>query len=302
MKQLAVFVIIMCSINTSVNAQKKKKQDQEAIKKMCGCYEVSFNFAETFQYSKDASYVQSKVKHDRGLEWVELVEDSKSKIIMQHLLIVGRPQKKMVIKHWRQDWLYENQEFYSYYGDNVWKYMQLPKSNVKGQWTQKVYQVDDSPRYEGSATWLHIDGKSFWENIADAPLPRREYTKRNDYNVTVRTNKHTIVADGWIHDQDNDKVIRTSGTKDIILAQEKGINKYVKVDNNRCKTAQDWWKENQQTWSIVRTKWTEIFNRQKDLTLKAKVDEKPLYSHLFAKGFSKEKKDIDAIIDAFIVK
>ncbi len=94
MKQLAVFVIIMCSINTSVNAQKKKKQDQEAIKKMCGCYEVSFNFAETFQYSKDASYVQSKVKHDRGLEWVELVEDSKSKIIMQHLLIVGRPQKK----------------------------------------------------------------------------------------------------------------------------------------------------------------------------------------------------------------
>ena len=30
------------------------------------------------------------------------------------------------------------------------------KKDVRGQWTQKVYQVDDSPRYEGSSTWVHL--------------------------------------------------------------------------------------------------------------------------------------------------
>ncbi len=301
MKQLTILAIIMCSVFTSVNVQKKKKQDQEAIKKMCGCYEVSFNFAETFEYSKDTSYIPSKVKHDRGLEWVELVEDSKNKIMLQHLLIVGKPTKPTVIKHWRQDWLFENQDLYSYNGNNTWKYLQLPKDAVKGQWTQKVYQVDDSPRYEGSSTWLHIDGKSFWENTSDAPLPRREYTKRSDYNITVRTNKHEIVANGWVHDQDNEKVIRTSDKEDVLLAEEKGVNNYVKVNDERCQAAQDWWKNNQQTWSIVRDKWTEILARNKNLTLKDKVQEKPLYRHLFAKSFSKEKKDIDMIVDAFVV-
>ena len=28
----------------------------------------------------------------------------------------------------------------------------------------KIFQVDDSPRYEGTASWVHVDGKSYWEN------------------------------------------------------------------------------------------------------------------------------------------
>ena len=50
------------------------------------------------------------------------------------------------------------------------------KKDVKKQWTQKVYQVDDSPRYSGSATWVHVDGKRYWQNKTGAPLPRREYS------------------------------------------------------------------------------------------------------------------------------
>lgn len=89
----------------------------------------------------------------------------------------------MIIKHWRQDWLYENTDLYSFDKGTSWKYKKLDKKAVKGQWTQKVYQVDDSPRYEGSSTWVHVDGKDYWANVADAPLPRREQTHRNDYNV-----------------------------------------------------------------------------------------------------------------------
>lgn len=302
MKQVALLLVLILTFSFIGNAQNKKEKDQKAIKDMCGCYEVSFNFAETFQYSNDSTYLPSKVKHDKGLEWVELVEDSENKIVMQHLLLVGRPSSPKIIKHWRQDWLYENTDLYTYNGDNKWNYVNLPKDKVKGQWTQKVYQVDDSPRYEGTATWVHVDGKSTWENTTDAPLPRREYTTRNDYNVTVRTNKHAITKEGWIHDQDNDKVIRKKGQEDFLLAQEKGLNTYKKVADSKCKAAKTWWEENNDEWALVRAKWNNVFARNKNLTLKDKVDGKHLYEHLLAKEFSKKEEDINKTIQSFVAE
>lgn len=202
MKKSGFLLLLLATISTFA----QKSEDTKAIKSMCGCYQVKFNFAETFNYSKDSvNYKPSKVKHDYGLEWVELVEDSPKKIVLQHLLIVG---PKTIIKHWRQDWLYENTGIYDYNGFNDWNFVELPKKNVKGQWTQKVYQVDDSPRYEGSASWIHADNRHYWEDIANAPLPRREHTIRNDYNILKRTNVHEITNNGWIHDQDNNKVVR----------------------------------------------------------------------------------------------
>lgn len=299
MKKLA-FMVLAAVFTFSVNAQSQKEKDQKAIKSMCGCYEVGFNFAETFSYSKDSTYQASKVKHDKGLEWVQLVEDGDNKIVMQHLLIVGKPTEPKVIKHWRQDWLFENTDFYMFDGNNKWNFVQKPKNEVVGQWTQKVYQVDDSPRYEGSATWIHVDGKSYWENTTDAPLPRREYTKRQDYNVTVRTNRHEITSDGWIHDQDNDKVIRVDKNEDVILAQEKGLNTYVKVDDSKCKSAQIWWQENQAMWRLVRHNWDEVFAKNSDLELKDKVDDQRLYQLLFDLELTAENKEIKTIITGFV--
>lgn len=288
-------------IAISVNAQSKKTKDKNAIKEMCGCFEVTFNFAETFNYSKDANYKPSKTKVDKGLEWAGLVTDSKNKITIQHLLQVGNPAKPMIIKHWRQDWLYENINFYMFNGGNNWTFNQKNKKEVKKQWTQKVYQVDDSPRYEGSGSWVHVDGKSYWENTTTAPLPRREYTKRSDYNITLRGNRHEITKYGWVHDQDNSKVIREAGKQDIVLAKEKGYNTYVRVDDSRCKAAKDWWIANNNKWQLVRNKWDEIFNRNTDLTLKTKVDNKPLYKHLFSDKVS-EEKEMNTIIESFIKK
>ncbi|MEY8868070.1 DUF6607 family protein [Meridianimaribacter flavus] len=302
MKQLALTTVLAFAFIINLNAQSTKKQDQDAIKSMCGCYEVTFNFAETFEYSGDSTYIPSKVKHDKGLEWVQLVEDDKDKISMQHLLIVGPPNNKIIVKHWRQDWEFENTDLYEYNYDNSWNYVSLPKSDVKGQWTQKVFQVDDSPRYEGSASWVHVDGKSYWENTTSAPLPRREYTKRSDYNVTIRRNRHEIVDNGWIHDQDNDKVIREDGKADVVLAQEKGFNTYVKVEDSKCKAAQDYWKENEAKWAIVRAKWSEVFARHTNLSLEEKVDNKGLFKYLFDEENYKTAEEINSLIESFVKK
>ncbi len=301
MKQLTICLMLILTFSIHGNAQNKKKQDAEAIKKMCGCYEVTFNFAETFNYSKDSLYKSSKTKIAKGLEWAELVEDGKDKISIQHLLQVGDPSKPHIVKHWRQDWLYENTDFYMFNGDNTWNYISKSKPAVKGQWTQKVYQVDDSPRYEGSATWVHVDGKSYWENITDAPLPRREYTKRSDYNVTVRGNRHEITNYGWVHDQDNTKVIRETGKEDVILAKEKGYNTYVKVDDSRCRAAAEWWNKNLEKWALVRHKWTEVYNRNQNLALESKVNNKVLFKYLFSEDYTKAT-EINEVIESFVIK
>lgn len=284
----------------SMHAQSKKKQDIKAIKSMCGCYEVKFNFIETFNYSEDSTYVASKEKHDRALEWVQLVEEDDNKVVMQHLLLVGTMTNPRIIKHWRQDWIYENKDFYMFNGNNNWNFVQMPKTEVAGQWTQKVYQVDDSPRYEGTASWIHVDGKSYWENTTDAPLPRREYTKRDDYNITTRQNRHELTSYGWMHEQDNKKVIREAGKEDFVLAEEKGLNTYSKVEDSKCEAAAKWWEENKEMWSIVRKNWDKVFAKRQDLSLKRTVEEKPLFMHLFALDTTAKPKEIKQIIGEFI--
>ncbi|SFN49227.1 hypothetical protein SAMN04487989_101804 [Bizionia echini] len=300
MKHVALTYFLLLACMFKLHAQTKQQLDQEAIKSMCGCYEVSFNFAETFEYSGDSTYVPSDTKHDKGIEWVELVQDDADKIVMQHLLIVGSKERPYIVKHWRQDWEFENTNLYVYDHDNKWNFVTLPKEDVAGQWTQRVFQVDDSPRYEGSATWVHVDGKSYWENTTAAPLARREYTTRSDYNVLSRTNRHEIVANGWIHDQDNDKVIRQTGKEDVILAQEKGHNTYVKIADSECKAAQDYWVKNKEKWAVVRAKWDTVFARNTDLLLEEKVDNKTMFKYLLDDENYNTSETISPIIDAFV--
>lgn len=295
------FSFIVVLLFTATFAQTNKKQeDQKAIKSMCGCHEVKFNFKETFNYSKDTlTYKPSKTKNDYGLEWVELVQDSEDKIVLQHLLIVGDTS---IIKHWRQDWLFENQQLYTYNRDNIWNFNKISSKQVKGQWTQKVFQVDDSPRYEGSATWNHVDGRHFWENTTDAPLPRREYTIRKDYNVLKRTNVHEITSFGFVHDQDNDKIVRVENQKDFLLAKEKGTDVYIKVDDSKCKIAHEWWLKNEMIWKKVREKWNKVFSIDKNLSLQKKVDGKMIFEFLFDLKPTATEKEIETIIDKFVIK
>jgi hypothetical protein len=275
------FTVLSLLLLHSLSSQTKFEEDRQAIKAMCGCYEVQFNFSETFQHTKDSSYTPSPDKISGGLEWVQLVEDASDKIMMQHLLIVGPEEEQHIIKHWRQDWLYQNQDVFVYEGENHWNYVELPYDEVVGQWTQKVYQVDDSPRYEGSASWVHVDGKHYWESTTPAPLPRREFSIRDDYNITMRTNRHELTGFGWVHDQDNKKILKAEEGNELILAEEKGYNTYTKVDDSKCKAAQDWWSEHNEYWADVREEWQSIFETKKDITMEKSIDDKPLFMHMF---------------------
>jgi hypothetical protein len=296
------YLTLLLFLGGSIYAQNaKKKEDITAIKSMCGCYEVQFNFAETFQYPKDSlSYTKSKTKHEKGLEWIELIEDQPNKLSLQHLLITGSSEDA-IVKHWRQDWLYENNSILNYSKENSWKFEKLNAQKTKGQWTQKVFQVDDSPRYEGSATWVHYDGRHYWENTTDAPLPRREHTKRNDYNVLKRTNVHEITARGWIHDQDNIKIIRNEKGEDYVLAEEKGRDLYTKVAESKCKTAQEWWNKNKILWDKIRNEWEVVLSKNKDIKIKNTIDGFTLFDAFKNLNNDSTKEEIKKIISSYLI-
>ena len=297
-KYVYTFIYLSLFILSLNLALAQKKDDIKAIRAMQGCYQVSFEFAETF--SPDTSYQFHDNYKTSALEWVELVENEKNKIVLQHLLIVkDKSGKEFVMKHWRQDWLYQNTELYMFEKNRKWKFVKLPKRAVKGQWTQRVFQVDDSPRYEGSATWIHADGKHYWEQSTYSPPPRRERKRSNEYNVMRRGNRHEITNYGWLHEQDNEKINRQA-TGDQLIVREKGWNTYTKVADTQCRLAQEWWKDNRNFWSLVRKEWNSIFAKQTDLVLKKTVDKKPLFMHLFTLS-NKETNKAKQIIKKFVV-
>ena len=307
MKPILLFALLLMS--TVLVAQSKKEQDRQAIKAMAGTYFVDFRYAETFAENPD--YKLKEPYRASGLEYIALDEETEDKISLLHLLIMENSKgEKSIIKHWREDWLYENTDLYVYDHDLKWRYVKLSPEQVKGQWTQKVYSVDDSPRYEGTGTWVHVDGKHYWESVADAPLPRREYTKRSDYNVLRRRNRHILTDYGFLHEQDNIKLIRAEGKPDEELVQEKGLNMYKRVDDAEAgMPGKVWWEAHRPFWREVLAVWSDIYGTRKDLKFKeAKGDEK-LFSALFElddKRFKGEKTSADlkseirAVIDSHL--
>lgn len=297
MKNVPFLMTLLVLATGIAQAQDKKTLDRRAILDMCGCYEVTFKYTETFapeiDYEKKLDYTA------KAYELALPILDRENKISIQHLLVI---HDTMVVKHWRQDWIYENQKLFHYDKDNNWTFVQLPADQVKGQWSQLVYNVEDSPRYSGSATWVHYDGKTYWENKGDSPLPRREYSRRDDFNVLARGNRHLITDFGWIHEQDNDKIVRKDGKEDVLLTQEKGYNIYTKMPDENCQVAAQWWEEHKKFWGVAVQAWDQVLDRKEDLTLLKEVDGQPLFMHF--DRLEKEnanKKEIVKTINTFIV-
>lgn len=283
-------------------------EDRRAILSMAGAYRVDFHFRETVALRPGYELHEP---HDSGArEWVEVVEDAGDRIVLQHVLLVG----DHVVKHWRQDWTYQDGEILEFRGGQRWEPMALAPERAAGTWTQRVSQVADSPRYEGYGRWVHRDGLSSWEsNETWRPLPRREYTTRSDYDVLVGRNRHTLTPTGWVHEQDNYKLALDPEKRGDapILAREVGLNTYDRIDESELQPARDYWREAGRFWADVRGAWADVHADGAAIELRAKVDGKPLHRHLFdacdefgrsaAYDSAQAKERVRQIIDRFVV-
>lgn len=263
---------------------------KENIDKLCGCFEVSFKYVETFAPEKDYKF------HERDKDILGVTElalplvNTDKKVVIQHLLVMGNGG---IVKHWREDWAYENPVQWNYIGNKTWEKKTLSKADVKGKWSQSVWEVTDAPRYQGSAPWQVVNGHTIWENTADAPLPRREYTQRKDYNILNRTNRLVITNTGYDHVQDNKKVIRTE-EGDKTLVEEKGLNRYEIQDKTNCTAGEKYWEEHKGFWLALEQEWQKIMESKNRIELIEQVDGKDLMTRLFAMADEWKEKKITA--------
>ena len=233
----------------------KKEQDRAAILAMAGDYKVSFDFTETVPFV--AGYELKEPKLSGGHEVVRVIRNDENFISLQHILVVGGEQK-FPIKHWRQDWVYEPASIPEYAGGNAWQKRTFSAAERAGKWAQLVYQVDDGPRYGALAEWQHENGVSSWTSPPNMrPLPRRDATTRDDYDAILATNRHAITPDGWVHEQDNSKLILRNGAPQI-LVREVGVNTYDRDGSFDTAVAEDYWAATADYWAIVRNAWTAL--------------------------------------------
>src|SRR5690625_372370 len=109
----------------------KKEQDRQAIRALAGCYTVTFDFAETFTEQKDYEFRERY--HEEAKEFAFIIEETEDKIAIQHILYAT---ETALIKHWRQDWIYENQDVLTFVRNHEWKKDTLPADAVAGTWTR----------------------------------------------------------------------------------------------------------------------------------------------------------------------
>lgn len=272
-----------------LEVEAKKELERNLIKSMAGNYKVSFKFAETF--APDPNYQYGERHFSQAKEIAFIIEDTEDKISIQHILFVGQHQ----IKHWRQDWIYENTELLVLEKNHHWKKIELTPEQAKGTWTQKVYQVDDCPRYQGYGTWVHVDGRHFWESTADAALPRREITTagRTDYNVLRRNSHIEIFEDGsWLLDQDNEKINRHPDGTESLICLEKGLEKFTPKSYDSAEIMQ-WWNDQKEFWAEVRQIWGDFMVNSDEVKI---AEDEKLYRSQFelAKKYSGDQFDAEA--------
>ena len=273
-----------------------KDRDRAAILAMQGSYRISFDFMETAGFTAD--FKPAKPYFSWGTERVIVLKDEPNFISLQHVMVMyfkdedGKESGPHVMKHWRQDWTYEDKTKHTYQGNNTWKKKIL--TDTKGKWTQAVYQVDDSPRYEVVGIWEHLDGKSTWRSKdAWRPVPRRERSVRKDYNILSGRHEITITPNGWVHLQNNRK-LNIDGDNTELIAHEIGINRYEEIISPDLKAGDVSFQKTEPYWAEVRQKWSEIFSTKETFSLKKTVDEKKLFFHHFEYAAKVEKDGWDA--------
>ncbi|MBC7983218.1 MAG: hypothetical protein H7Y02_05115 [Candidatus Obscuribacterales bacterium] len=269
------------------------ERDRRAILAMAGTYRVTFDFIEITDFTKQPK--PNAPYQSWGTEKVFVDIDQAKAVSLVHILEMrivqqdGSISEPMVTKHWRQDWHYEPPHIVEHKGRNRWERRRLSAAESKGTWSQTVYQVDESPRYASVGRWQHSPSFSTWLS-ADTwrPLPRREWSVRDDYQVLIGTNRHTIDPLGWVQEENNLKgVLTAQGSLDVAqpyAAREYGVARYERIRDADFAAADHYYRHTKAFWERVRDSWRAAFAQTGAITLRGPVDKLGLFMPLFARA------------------
>lgn len=264
-------------------------RDRAAILALAGAYKVSFHFMESLGLGSE--YKPVRPYHSWATEHVQVIADTGRFISLQHTLVMffqkpdGSMSEPMTMKHWRQDWTYEDTDLHTFRGTASWARRRPATSETAGAWSQAVFQVDDSPRYEALGRWAHRGNLSVWTSEgAWRPLPRREHTVRQDYDVMEGVHRIVLTATGWLHEQNNWKRVAGEAAVDTpaFVAAEIGLDRYERISAPSLAAAETYWQKTAPYWALVRQAWADTYAANERFTVRDKVDDKSLFEYHFA--------------------
>lgn len=233
------------------------ERDRQAILAQAGQWRVRFDMRETVSFRADYTPLEEKLS--AGDEIVRVVYDDGNRISLQHILVMGDDNGNFhIVKHWRQDWVYEPETVLTYAGPNRWTLTPVSADDRRGAWSQTVWQTDDSPRYGGVGRWSDDHGMTQWtSNATWRPLARRDAIRDTPYDRYLGSNRHALTPVGWVHIQDNMKMGPSEGddSDPVAIVQEDVINTYRAVDNYNPTPGDDYWNATRDYWSAVRAAW-----------------------------------------------
>ncbi len=281
---LAVSVLILagCASTTQTASvaddpvQSSFERDRAAILAMAGDFRVTFDFIETVAFGE--GYELKEQKESGARESVRVIEDTGTTIRLQHILLIQPPgaDAPFALKHWRQDWHYEPAKVLTYLGDNAWVEKDVPEDQRRGAWSQIVYQVDDAPRYGAVGRWDYSLGAPQWTGAPSLrPLPRRDATTRDDYNVIHAVNRHALTPTGWVHEQDNSKLVVGETTE--MLVREVAVNTYNRSDEVDGTVAEAYWEKTGAFWQQIAERWESLVAREGGLALTVEGEPEAVY-------------------------
>ena len=284
-----------------------RERDRRAILAMAGDYRTSFDFIETIGFTE--GYQPAAPYQSWGTERVYVVANEPEFVSLQHIIVMhfldadGFESDAMVVKHWRQDWQYEDAEVHAFQGRGAFVRRALDPANRKGAWTQTVYQVDDSPRYEAVGRWIHAPGVSYWQSDdRRRPLPRREFSVRDDYQALYGSHRITITPAGWTQEEDALKLVLEENNRPSrsqpYLAREAGLSRYDRVLDYDFSAGDDYWEETGAFWSRVRQYWDALYKAESAFSFVKSAEGMPMFMALF--GMAGEDFESEADMDRAI--
>jgi hypothetical protein len=236
------------------------ERDRQSILAQAGQWRVRFDMRENVSFREGYEPLEEKLS--AGDEIVRVVYDDGTRISLQHILVMGDDAgNHFVIKHWRQDWVYEPETVLTYAGPNRWTVTPVSAGERRGAWSQTVWQTDDSPRYGGVGHWDYDHGLAEWtSNATWRPLARRDAVRNPIYDRYLGVNRHALTPQGWVHIQDNMKMGQAEGDAGdpVAIVQEDVINTYRRVDNYDAKPGDDYWAATKDYWAGVRAAWDAV--------------------------------------------
>lgn len=263
---MKTLLAVLLLTSSAYAQQDPLKLGQSALHSMAGCYLVDFSYTETESlkagYSIDRR-VYDVNRNQSVKEWIYIDDVSPTRLRLQHILFAtgldGQLMAGSELKHTGEDWEFQAPFLYDFTAPNTWMVKDLRGTN-QGQWTRKITNLDDGPRYQCSAPWLATTAYPEWSCAGYAPIPGRETRDmgRKDYDALDRITRVIAYGNSWLERQDNVKMIDRGGAPREKLARETGKNWYIRLPDSECQAARDFVAPRHDFWTLTREVWDSV--------------------------------------------